>query len=67
MMTWEQIRAALRDAITLSMADQPAIVRIGYTRGGFDLNGKPCRNSRILNCGVLPEDMIWNVHVGPAV
>ena len=37
-MTWEQTGAALRDRITLNMADQPAIVQIGYD-GMEDANG----------------------------
>ena len=63
-MTWEQIRAALRDRITLNMADQPAIVQIGY-RGMADANGRPCRQRRVKECGVIEGyDTIWNVELG---
>ena len=63
-MTWEQIRAALRDRITLNMVDQPAIVQIGY-RGMADANGRPCRRRRVKECGVIEGyDTIWNVELG---
>ena len=63
-MTWEQIRTALRDRITLNMVDQPAIVQIGY-RGMADANGRPCRQRRVKECGVIKdEDTIWNVELG---
>lgn len=67
MMTWEQVRAALRDRITLNMADKPAIVQIGY--GDVkDANGKLCVPRRVKECGVDPEmDSIWNVELGPSV
>ena len=67
MMTWEQIGAALRDRITLNMADQPAIVQIGY-RGMEDANGRPCRPRWVKECGVFEGyDTIWNVEVGPEI
>ena len=63
-MTWEQIRAALCDRITLNMVDQPAIVQIGY-RGMADANGRPCRQRRVKECGVIEGyDTIWNVELG---
>ena len=63
-MTWEQIRAALRDRITLNMVDKPAIVQIGY-RGMADANGRPCRQHRVKECGVIEGyDTIWNVELG---
>ena len=66
-MTWEQIRTALRDQITLNMVDQPAIVQIGY-RGMADANGRPCRQRRVKECGVIEGyDTIWNVELGPEV
>ena len=66
-MTWEQVRAALRDRITLNMADRPAIVQIGY-RGMEDADGRPCRPRRVKECGVIEgDDTIWNVELGPAV
>ena len=66
-MTWEQIRTALRDQITLNMVDQPAIVQIGY-RGMTDANDKPCVPRRVKECGVIEGyDTIWNVEVGPEV
>lgn len=66
-MTWEQIRAALRDRITLNMVDQPAIVQIGY-RGMADANGRPCRQRRVKECGVIEGyDTIWNVELGPEI
>lgn len=67
MMTWEQILAALRDRITLNMADQPAIVQIGYS-GMEDANGRPCRPRWVKECGVFEGyDTIWNVEVGAEV
>ena len=67
MMTWEQVRAALRDRITLNMADRPAIVLIGYD-GMEDANGEPCRPRWVKECGVIEgDDTIWNVELGPAV
>lgn len=67
MMTWEQVRAALRDRITLNMADQPAIVQIGYD-GMVDFNDEPCRPRWVKNCGVIEgDDTIWNVELGPEV
>lgn len=67
MMTWEQVRAALRDRITLNMADQPAIVQIGYD-GMEDANGRPCRPRRVKECGVFEGyDTIWNVELGAEV
>ena len=67
MMTWEQVRAALRDRITLNMADQPAIVQIGYS-DMKDANNKPCRPRRVKECGVIEgNDMIWNVEFGPEI
>lgn len=67
MMTWEQVRAALRTGITLNMADQPAIVQIGYP-GMEDANGEPCRPRWVKECGVIEgDDTIWNVELGPAV
>ena len=66
-MTWEQVRAALRDRITLNMADQPAIVQIGYS-GMEDANGRPCRPRRVKECGVIEGyDTIWNVELGPEI
>ena len=66
-MTWEQVRAALRDRITLNMADQPAIVQIGYS-GMKDANGRPCRPRRVKECGVIEgDDTIWNVELGAEV
>ena len=66
-MTWEQVRAALRDRITLNMADQPAIVQIGYD-GMEDANGRPCRPRWAKECGVIEDyDTIWNVELGPEV
>ena len=67
MMTWEQLRAALRCQITLNMVDQPAIVQIGYD-GMEDANGEPCRPRWVKECGVIEgDDTIWNVELGPAV
>lgn len=66
-MTWEQVRVTLRDRITLSMADQPAIVQIGYD-GMKDANNKRCVPRRMKECGVIEDDdTIWNVELGPAV
>lgn len=66
-MTWEQIRTALRDRITLNMVDQPAIVQIGY-RDMADANGRPCRQRRVKECGVIKdEDTIWNIELGSEV
>ena len=63
-MTWEQVRTALRDRITLNMVDQPAIVQIGYD-GMEDANDRPCRQRRVKECGVIKdEDTIWNVELG---
>lgn len=67
MMTWGQIRAALRNRITLNMADQPAIVQIGYN-DVKDANGKLCRPRRVKECGVIEgDDTIWNIELGPMV
>ena len=67
MMTWEQVRATLRDRITLNMADQPAIVQIGYD-GMTDANGRPCRPRRVKECSVIEgDDTIWNIELGPEV
>ena len=67
MMTWEQVRAALRDRITLNMADQPAIVQIGYS-GMKDANGRPCPPRWVKECGVFEGyDTIWNIEVGAEV
>ena len=67
MMTWEQVRAALRDRITLNMADQPAIVQIGYS-DMKDANGRPCPPRWVKECGVFEGyDTIWNVEVGAEV
>lgn len=66
-MTWEQVRAALLNRITLDMADQPAIVQIGYD-GMKDANNKPCRPRRVKECGVIEgDDTIWNVELGPEI
>lgn len=66
-MTWEQVSATLRDRITLNMADQPAIVQIGYD-GMEDANGRPCRPRWVKECGVIEGyDTIWNVELGPEV
>ena len=66
-MTWEQIRTTLLNRITLDMADQPAIVQIGYD-GMEDANGRPCRPRRVKECGVIEGyDTIWNVELGPEV
>ena len=66
-MTWEQVRAALRDRITLNMADQLAIVQIGYD-GMTDANGRPCRPRWVKECGVIEgDDTIWNVELGAEV
>ena len=66
-MTWEQVSATLRDRITLNMADQPAIVQIGYD-GMKDANGKPCRPRWVKECGVIEgDDTIWNVEFGAEV
>ena len=66
-MTWEQIRTALRDQITLNMVDQPAIVQIGY-RGMEDANNKPCRPRRVKECCVIEGyDTFWNVELGPEI
>lgn len=66
-MTWGQIRDRLRDRITLSMVDQPAIVQIGYD-GMEDANDEPCIPRRVKECGVIEgDDTIWNIEFGPAV
>lgn len=66
-MTWGQIRAALRNRITLNMADQPAIVHVGYD-GMEDANGEPCAPRRVKECGVIEgDDTIWNVELGPVI
>ena len=66
-MTWAQVRATLRDRITLDMADQPAIVQIGYD-SMKDANGRPCRPRRVKECGVIEgDDTIWNVELGPEI
>ena len=66
-MTWEQVHATLRDRITLNMADQPAIVQIGYDDVN-DANGRPCRPRRVKECGVIKgDDTIWNVELGSEV
>ena len=66
-MTWEQIRTTLLNRITLDMADQPAIVQIGYD-GMKDANNKPCRPRRVKECGVIEgDDTIWNVELGSEV
>ena len=66
-MTWEQVRAALLNRITLDMADQPAIVQIGYD-GMKDANNKPCRPRWVKECGVIEgDDTIWNVELGPEI
>ena len=66
-MTWEQVRAALRDRITLNMVDRPAIVQIGYD-GMTDANGRPCRPRRVKECGVIEgDDTIWNIELGAEV
>ena len=66
-MTWAQVRATLLNRITLDMADQPAIVQIGYD-GMEDANNKPCRPRRVKECGVIEgDDTIWNVELGPEI
>ena len=66
-MTWEQVSVALRDRITLNMADQPAIVQIGYD-GMEDAYGRPCRPRWVKECGVIEgDDTIWNVEFGSEV
>ena len=66
-MTWEQVRATLRDRITPNMADQPAIVQIGYD-GMKDANGRSCRPRWMKECGVIEgDDTIWNIELGPEV
>ena len=66
-MTWGQVRDVLRCSITLEMADMPAFVQIGY-RGMADANGRPCRQRRVKECGVIEGyDTIWNVELGPEV
>lgn len=66
-MTWGQIRDRLRDRITLSMVDQPAIVWIDYD-GLKDANGKPCVPRRVKECNVIEgDDTIWNIELGPAI
>ena len=67
MMTWEQVRAALRDRITLNMVDQPAIVQIGYP-GMVDFEDCECDLRWVKECGVDEEnDTIWNIELGPAI
>jgi hypothetical protein len=67
MMTWEQVRAALRDRITLNMVDQPAIVQIGYP-GMVDFEDRECELRWVKECGVIEgDDTIWNVELGPAL
>ena len=66
-MTWAQVRTTLRDRITLDMADQPAIVQIGYD-GMEDADGRPCRPRWVKECGVIEgDDTIWNVELGAEV
>ena len=66
-MTWEQIRTTLLNRITLDMADQPAIVQIGYDDVN-DANGRPCRPRWVKECGVIKgDDTIWNVELGSEV
>ena len=66
-MTWAQVRATLLNRITLDMADQPAIVQIGYD-GMEDANGRPCRPRWVKECGVIKgDDTIWNVELGSEV
>ena len=63
-MTWEQVRTALRNRIMLNMSDRPAVIQIGY-RGMADANGRPCRQRRVKECGVIEgDDTIWNVELG---
>ena len=66
-MRWGQVRDRLRDGITLAMADQPAVVHVGYD-GLKDANGEPCTPRRVKECGVIEgDDTIWNIELGPAV
>lgn len=66
-MTWERVRATLRDRITLNMADQLAIVQIGYD-GMEDAYDEPCVPRRVKECGVIEgDDTIWNIELGPVV
>ena len=66
-MTWAQVRTTLCNRITLDMADQPAIVQIGYD-GMKDANNKPCRPRRVKECGVIEgDDTIWNIELGPEI
>ena len=49
------------------MADQPAIVQIGY-RNMMDANDELCHPRHVKECGVIEgDDTIWNVELGPAV
>ena len=62
-MTWEQIRTTLLNRITLDMADQPAIIQIGYD-GMKDANDKPCYPHWVKECGVIEgDDTIWNIEL----
>ena len=66
-MTWAQVRTTLCNRITLDMADQPAIVQIGYD-DMKDANNKPCRPRRVKECGVIEgDDTIWNIELGPEI
>ena len=66
-MTWAQVRATLLNRITLDMADQPAIVQIGYDDVN-DANGRPCRPRWVKECGVIKgDDTIWNIELGSEV
>ena len=66
-MTWAQVRTTLLNRITLDMADQPAIVQIGYD-GMKDTNNKQCRPRRVKECSAIEgDDTIWNVELGPEI
>ena len=66
-MTWAQVRTTLLGRITLDMADQPAIVQIGYD-GMEDANSRPCRPRWVKECGVNEGyDTIWNVELGSEI
>ena len=69
-MTWRQLRDGIEGGVTLKMAEEKAVVKIGYGRGPrsselYDFDDEFCAARTVEDCKVLGDDTIWNVALGP--
>lgn len=66
-LTWEDVRIKLHQCCANDL-NATANITIGYGSSPnssylIDFNDEPVESHRVLDCTVLPEDTIWNIHL----